>query len=303
MNRLAASAVILTLALTSCARPAGQGGREGDGLPRPVMSQRIVALSPSSAELLFALGLGPRVVGVSDFCDWPPEARRLPSVGSFINPSLEAVAALRPDLCVVAASGVKRSSLERLRELGIDVRTCEAKTVVGMIDGVARLAGWCGVPEAGERLSGELVARLEGVRAAVAGLRRPRVFLQLSCGSLYTAGGGSLQGDLIAEAGGVNVAAAIPGPYPRLSLEQVLTLAPDVILVACDDAAAFNRERRRWLALPIPAAHTGAVYRLRVDTIQRPGPRLLEGLELVAATLHPGCLRAVQPSALAAGGS
>jgi iron complex transport system substrate-binding protein len=230
------------------------------------------------------------VVGVSDFCDWPPEAARLPSVGSYVNPSLEAVVSLRPGL-VVAAFGTRRSSLARLEALGIDVQRLDPRTVGETITSLADVARRCGAPEAGEPLAARLAMRLVRVRQAVAGARRPKVFLQLGPGELFTAGRGSLQDDLIREAGGVNVAGRVPGPYPRLSLEQVLALAPEVILIVTDDAAAFERERRGWLARPLPAARTGAVFALPMDPVQRPGPRLIDGLEMTAALLHPECFQ------------
>lgn len=274
-------AIALILLLGGCGRPEAVAPEPPAEPPR-----RVVALAPSAAEQLFALGLGERVVGVSDFCDWPPEVCRLPSVGSYANPSLEAVVSLEPDL-VLAAFGTRRSSLERLKGLGIEVRGLHPRTVQEAIASLGQVARWCGSPGVERELAASLTERLEAVRAAVRGAPRPRVFIQLYPGELYTTGARSLQGDLIHEAGGVNVAEGITLPYPRLSLEQVLALAPEVILIVTDDVAAFERERRRWLALPLPAAKSGAVHRLPIDLVQRPGPRMLSGLELVAARLHP----------------
>jgi iron complex transport system substrate-binding protein len=279
-------ALLLALLLGACSGQTAAG--PGPAGPPERIVERIVALAPSAVEQLFALGLGDRLVGVSDFCDWPPEAAGLPSVGSYVNPSLEAVAGLRPDL-VLAAFGTRRSSLDRLRALGIEVRVCDPHSVAEALCSFGQIARWCGSPGAEAEVVAALASRLDAVRSAVAGRPRRRVFLQLGPGDLFSAGAGSLQDDLIREAGGLNVAGQIHHPYPRLGLEQVLALAPEAVFIVTDDGAAFDREKRRWLALPLPAARTGAIYRLPNDPVQRPGPRLLDGLALMATLLHPEC--------------
>ncbi|MFH0810758.1 MAG: helical backbone metal receptor [Pseudomonadota bacterium] len=244
-----------------------------------------MALAPSVAEQVYALGLQGRLAGVTDYCNCPPEVSRLPTVGSYVNPSLEACAALRPDVAI-AAFGTRKASLRRLRVLGVEVRVSDPHTVEQAVASLANVARWCGAPGAERRLAAQLAARLAAVRRAVAGRHRPRVLLQLGCGSLYTAGAGSLQDDLIREAGGRNVAGCLAGPYLRLSLELLLALRPEVILIVVEDPEAFAAERRRWLALPLPAARGGAIYAVPLDPLQRPGPRLLDGLELTASLLH-----------------
>lgn len=260
----------------------------------PSEPRRVIALAPSIAEQMFALGLEGRLVAVSDYCDWPPEAARLPSVGSYANPSLEAVLALQPDL-VVAAFGTRRSALARLAAVGVPVRLSDPRTVEQSIEALGEMAGWCGAPGAADELAAGLRERLARVRAAVRGAPKPRVYFQLYPGELASAGEGSLQGDLIREAGGLNVAAGVAWPYPRLSLEHVLAQAPEVVIVATDDCAAFEAEKRRWLAQPLPAARTGSVFRLPAGPLLQPGPRLVEGLELLAARLHPERFPPPQP--------
>ncbi len=280
--KTARAAAVLALILAACSGPVAARPPAAKAPP-----QRLLALAPSAFEQLCALGLQGRVVGVTSFCDWPPAAaEKMPSVGSYVNPSLEAALALRPDLAL-AAFGTRRAALDRLRSEGVEVRLCDPRTVEEAVASLSEVARWCGEPRAGEGLAQRLRARLEAVRGAVAGAPRPRVFLQLGCGSLFSAASGSLQGDLVHEAGGFNVAAAVRGPYPRLSLEQVLALAPEVILVVTDDAAGFEGEKKNWLAQPVPAARARRIFALPVDPVQRPGPRLLSGLERVAALLHP----------------
>jgi iron complex transport system substrate-binding protein len=269
------------------------------GAAAPVASapKRIVSTSPSITETLFALGLGDRVVGVSRFCRYPPEAATLPKIGTFLKPDAELIARLLPDLVVVHAgpSGVER----RLAGFGIPFVAVERDTLASAFQAIRVIGDAAGVSDRASELVASLETRLERVRAGATSDPPPRVLVVVgrrpgSLTDLVAAGRGSYLAELVAIAGGVNVLAdeALP-PYPRISMETVIRLEPDVILDAGDmGESPEDREQRRaatealWKAQPLPAARSGQVHGVASDAFVVPGPRLAEAAETIAAWLR-----------------
>jgi iron complex transport system substrate-binding protein len=251
---------------------------------------RVVSLSPSTTEAVFALGAGALLVGRSRFCDYPPEALALPAVGGFADPSVEAIVALQPTL-VVGARGPAGPGLERtLRERGIDTFFPETESLA-QIDGMlAELGARLGHGADAERVRGDVRTRVEAVKQRVAGLPPVRAVMLFDVSPVFAAGPGGFPDELLRLAGGINVVTE-GGAYPNLGLERLVALAPDVILDGAADmrgggatGVAALREAPGWRELP--AVRAGHIRPFDTSAALRPGPRIGDGLVAVARALH-----------------
>ena len=232
--------------------------------------------------MLFALGLGKSVVGDTVYCDYPPAAKKLPKVGD-VNTSYEKVLALRPDLIV--ADGVANArAVARLLVLHQPVLVVSPTSLSAVETSLRQIGARTGTTKQAELVVGQMEhkARLAARIAAADRRPRPRVLVVLQVNPLWTAGSGSFMDDLITRAGGINIGKAVPG-YGPFSKEQVLANAPDVILGDASVAAAFRSDS---LLRRLPAVLRGRVAALPPDLTSRPGPRLADGLVLVAQALH-----------------
>lgn len=254
-----------------------------DGLGRrltlPAPPRRIVSLAPNATEMLFVLGLGDRIVGVTRWDEYPEAAKHLPRVGD-MTLSEERIAALKPDL-IVGDVSLERPFLDRLDRLGWTFLAIGPKQVADIPAALELLARAAGVSEVGRREAGRFRTRLaELTRAGEANARRPggrvRVFLVLDAGELYTAGPGSFLDDLLRRAGAVNVAGQAKVAWPLFS-EEALVLADPEVIVTTYPAPAEVLQRPRWQG--ISAVRARKVYQVNPDLLSRLGPRLLTGLE------------------------
>ncbi len=268
----------------------GCGGPPGGAPPaRPSAPSRIVSMSPALTEILFALGLGDRVVGVTTYCDWPPEARRLPKIGGYVDPSVEAVVALTPDLVLVSPAAGNRDAALAIRRLGIRLEVVRCETLDEAYVAIARTARVCGVEARGVELARAIRARVEATAARVRGAPPVAALFCVQLDPLLAAGRGTLPSQLLELAGGRNVVTA--ERYPRIGIESVLAAAPEAIVVArmdapdADDPSRVLDYWRRWPA--IPAVRSGRVYVIDATTALRAGPRVAEAAERLAGLLHP----------------
>ncbi len=253
---------------------------------------RIVSLVPSVTEILFALGAEDRLAGVTDFCDYPPAARRKPSVGGMVNPNLEVVVALRPDLVVATTEGNREETVAQLRRLGIPTYLVAAHHVGDVTALVTRLGGLTGREAAAATLGARLERRIDAVRRAVGPLRRPRVLYVLWPEPLIVPGREALVTELIRLAGGESITAADADSYPRYSLEAAVAKAPEVILLANHGAHTGPIDRERWQRLAeLPAVRAGRLHQVDGNLLHRYGPRIVEGLEQLARAIHPEAFR------------
>lgn len=248
--------------------------------------RRIVSLAPSATEMLFALGLGERVVGVTRWCTYPAAAKALPKVGD-LTLSEERIAALRPDL-IVGDLSLERPFLERLDRLGWPVMAVGPRRVDEVAQALELLARAAGEAEVGRQEATRFRARLaqltrEGAENARRRGGRARVFLLLDPEQLYTAGPGTFLDELVWLAGGRNVAEGAKSPWPLLSEEAFLLADPQVIVVACPPPATVL-QKPRWQG--ISALRAGKVYQVDPDLLSRLGPRILDGLEFLIKILR-----------------
>jgi iron complex transport system substrate-binding protein len=252
---------------------------------------RIVSLVPSVTETAFALGGEARLVGVSDFCDWPPAARAKPRVGGMINPSLEAIVALKPDLVVGTDEGNREETFLQLRRLGIPVYVVHARRVAEMYDLITRVGELTGRRDAVVALVGDIRRRIEAVRASVRTLPTPRVLYVLWPEPLLVPGRDSHLTEMIELAGGRSITAAEPVSYVRFSIEAAVARAPEVIVLADHSSGASTAGRaapEKWQTLTsVPAIQAGRLYSVDLSILHRYGPRVPEGLEILARMIHP----------------
>jgi len=256
----------------------------------PVEIRRIVSLAPSLTETVFALGAGDRLVGVTDYCDYPAEALTRTKVGGPINPSLEQIAALHPDVVLAQANGGNRlETVEALEHLGIPVYATGARTVDEILESTRTLAALIGAGEKGSGVVADLRARLDHLKERLAGRKPRRVFFVVWHEPLITIGKHTFLADALRYAGG-EVAIELEQDWPRLSLEEVVRVQPEVIVFASAHAEAVQqtvaelRESRGWRQLSAVQQQRIAVIS---DAVNRPGPRLVDAIEELARQLHP----------------
>lgn len=275
----------------------------GNEISLPAGSLRIVSLAPSNTELLFALGLGEHIVGVTRFCDYPKAARNIEQVAGFSDLSVEKIAHVRPNL-VVASRGNDAEALETVRQMGVPVFALANNSVAEVIESVLRLGRLTGRQEAARKLAATMQARVESVAGRITAslssaeepVRRPRVLWGFVGDTIYTAGAGTIIDDVIDVAGGVNLGREAGAGWPQVSLETVVDWRVDVWLTSLrlgdgSVADAVNAELARMRGMDgwrqLPAVKRGRLVHVDGDVLTRAGPRIIDAVELLAAALHP----------------
>jgi iron complex transport system substrate-binding protein len=259
------------------------------GTPAPIAT-RIVSISPSTTETLFVIGAGDRVVGRSRYCDWPAEVTKLPQVGGYIDPSFEAILALRPDLVTGARGPAGDVLTRRLEARGVATYFPKTESFAGIEEMIGGLGTRTGRSNAALDTVTKLHARLEEIRAKYTNdAQPPRVLLVFGLDPLAVAGPGSFADEMITWAGGKN-AVDKGGAYPTIGVEHVLTLNPDVIVNAAI-AESHGKERIAsdtpgWSR--VPAVRGGHVRAISDESVLRPGPRIAEGLATLEQAIHDG---------------
>ena len=251
--------------------------------------QRIVSLAPSVTETLFALGFGAQVVGVTTYCDYPVEARKIPKIGGFMNPSIEVIIAKRPDFVIGVSSATDPTKARELERLGFKVTLISLASLNDILTSIKNIARLLGRAEAGAKLVNEITRQIDETKRRVAPAPRRSILLAVGLQPLVAVGGKNYIDELITLAGGENIAGNAAQPWLNLPDEYVVAKAPQVII-----EAGMGSERgpstKNWRDLKsIPAVRDGRVYSYHSDTILRPGPRVGEGLREIARLIHPEC--------------
>ncbi len=270
----------------------------GRAVELPKTPERIVSLAPSNTEILFALGLGSKVVGVTDFCDYPPEATAVEKVGG-IEPNLEKIVALKPDLILAIGGSPVTASiagnvelLNKFDELKLNVLILSPTDLESVLADIKLVGQATGAEKAAEQLVAEMQKKVDDVVARTKNAaQRPKVFYELDAtdpAKPFTPGPGSWHDTFIAMAGGVNIAANAKAQWAQLSTEEIVAQNPDLIILGDAnwgvDAAAV-KVRPGWGA--IKAVQEGAIYPIDDNLLSRPGPRLADGLVALAKIIHP----------------
>jgi len=256
-----------------------------DGAGRTVLVSRqparIVSLAPSVTEILFALEAGDRVVGVTDFCDYPAEVASRSRIGGLINPDLERIISLQPDLVIATTAGNYQDDAERIQRVGIPVYTISTPTLEAMLDTLGQVGDLVGKPEAARRLAARLRGRIEAVKQAMARQPRARALFVIEPDPLIAPGRDTFIGQALAIAGADLTTTDAASSWTHYDAEQVMGMRPEIILT--------TGANRAWaLALPdrpewagVPAVRAGRVFVIS-DAIQHPGPRLVDGIEEIS---------------------
>jgi iron complex transport system substrate-binding protein len=251
--------------------------------------QRIVSLAPNITEILYVLGLGERLVGVTQFSSYPPEASLKPKVGSYINLNVEKIISLSPELVIGTVDGNNPGVVSLLEQAGIQVFIVNPRKVKQIIDTIASIGEVCGVNEKADIVVGQLNRRVNRIIRRIASRERPLVFLQINVRPIMTVNRNTYHHDLIRMAGGRNMAEDESITYPRISLEEVIRRKPDVIIVSSmERGGRFEKARQAWLRWKsIPAVKNNRVHLIDSDLIDRPSPRIIDGLDAMAMIIHP----------------
>jgi iron complex transport system substrate-binding protein len=270
--------------------------------PRPQVApspHRIISVIPAATEILFALGAGPQVVAVGSFDTFPPEVNGLPKVGALLDPDVERILSLRPDLVVVYASQAELK--QQLQRAGIAIYDYKHAGLADVTSTIRALGDATGHAARATELAGSIERDLEGIRARVRGRPTPRTLLVFghergALRGIYASGGVGFLDDMLAIAGGANVFADVKQQAVQASTEQIIARKPEVILEirAANGASAADQqaEARVWNTLgSLPAVRTHHVMSLIDDRLVIPGPRVAEGTRLIAQALHPDAFK------------
>jgi iron complex transport system substrate-binding protein len=263
--------------------------------------QRIVSTAPSITELLYALGLGNRVVGVTRFCRYPPEAQLKPKIGDYTSPNLEAIASLRPDLVVIQTNPVQLA--DRLGKLKLRVLEINQDNIAAIDKSIHDVGAVTGTEGVAAQLSASIREGLEKIRARASGLPRVRMMFVIGrspnrLDGLVVAGRASYLNEVIDVAGGENVFRDALAGYPEVSLEEVMARNPEVIVDMGDmsDTVGVTEEHKRnvialWNRVPnLAAVKQHRVFAVASDIFVVPGPRVIDAAKAFAEMLHPGFL-------------
>lgn len=255
----------------------------------PFPPKRIVSLAPNITETLFSLGLDEEVVGVSIHCNHPEQVKSRMRIGSYISIDYERVISLKPDLIIATGAGNTREMVERLERLGFRTVVIFPKRFDDVLRSVHLLGRAVGREKEASSIIQSMKERKERIIERTRGQPRPKVFLQIGESPIVTVGRGSFGDDLIRLAGGENVAGNGKEMYPRLGMEEILKRAPEVILISSmNPQGDYERVRREWERWKmIPAVKQGRIHLIDSDLIDRPAPRIIDGLEEMARLFHP----------------
>jgi iron complex transport system substrate-binding protein len=264
-----------------------------DGIGRkirvPDNPVRVVALAPSITEIVFALGREQRLVGIARFSDFPKQALQLPQVGSYIQPDIEKIVALNPDICIAVKDGNPRVLADRLESLGIPVYAVDPLDLGSIMTMVLQIGDLLNAGDRARIIVTEMKSRMDRVREQVMKAeRRPGVFFQIGISPIVSVGKGTFIHELINMAGGMNLCADYSS-YPRLSREQVVALSPEVLIITTmHQGVSMEQVKVEWSGWPqIPAVRNDRIAIVDSNIFDRPTPRQVDALEQLVRVIHP----------------
>ncbi|MEK7306085.1 MAG: cobalamin-binding protein [Nitrospirota bacterium] len=256
-------------------------------LARP--ATRIVSLAPSITEILFALGLNEEIVGVTPFCDYPPEAREKPKVGGFVSPNFESLVALRPDLILGIKDLQGPELVDELDRLRLPAYFTDPSSVKQILDEIMNIGKLTGRDAQALALVNRMKERIDKIRRKINGHHYPKVLYIFWNDPLMTIGRGSFIAEIIDLAGGKNIGPKDRKGYFLFNLEEVLVKNPDVLIFASEmgenGVAAEQKRWKQWTHLS--AVKNNRLYSIDSNLLHRPGPRIVDALETLASLLHP----------------
>ena len=265
---------------------------ENGATPLPNQADRIVSMSPNLTEILFALGLGDKIVGVTLYSDYPPSAAEKPRVGTFWQPNIEAVIAAKPDLVITLGFNQQRNLAERLRRLGYNSLTLNIEKISELFEAIKRIGAATGKQREANTLVCDIRKKLDNLSALVSTYDRLRVLWIVQREPLRVAGRDTFVNEMIELAGGENAIGPTVHKYPPIGAELVYARGADVIIEPAmrqeDLVGQQDRALKHWSKFKnVPAVKSKRVYVIDGDAVSRLGPRLYEGAETIARCLRP----------------
>jgi iron complex transport system substrate-binding protein len=255
-------------------------------------AKRIISLAPSITEILYALNLDERIVAVTNFCDYPPRTKEKPKIGGMLNPSLEAIVSMSPDIVLMTTDGNPKEVEERLKQLGIKTYVFRARRLAELPEGIRDMGKALGVEDRAKSLAGKIETEIKGSKLGVptrvgrqnSKLKKKVLFI-IWIEPLIVAGPGTAIDDALQLLGWENIASDTQVNYPKYSIEEVIHRSPDVILIGkpLTDTEEFSKGFLKKIA-SLEAVRKGRVY-YTSDALYRLGPRVLEGIKEVEGYL------------------
>jgi len=254
----------------------------GNDIKIPLKIERAVSLAPNLTEDVFAVGAGDRLVGVTTYCDFPEQAKNIQKIGDTLNPNIETIVAIKPQIVLVSTASQLEAFSKTLADNGIAVYITNPKSLDDVFRNLKQLGEVFGTQETAAKVISDLTNRVESASRQSSSIKPVRVFVQISKEPLFTIGKQAFVTEIVKRAGGESVTANIETAYPNLSKETALALEPDVIILS---DSPDNQEPNDAFKNS-PAVKNGRVFRVNADLLSRPGPRLVDALEQVAKDLH-----------------
>jgi len=251
--------------------------------------KKIISLAPNITEILFALKLDEEILAVTDFCDYPDAALTKPKIGGFVNPNIEMIVSLNPDLIIATRDGNRRETIQRLNDLGFSIYVINPKGFDGVMKTIQNIGEIVVRQDESRRIIRDMMIRKENVVRLTRSLPKRKVFFQVGNAPIITVGRGALADDLIRLAGGKSISEDEPLSYSLYSIETILSKAPEIIIMSSmesnKDYSNLIKSWQNWKS--IPAVKMNAIYVVDSNLVDRPSPRIGEGLETIVRMIHP----------------
>lgn len=247
---------------------------------------RIVSLAPSITEILFSLGLGDKVVGVTRYCNFPPEAQTKTVVGGVIDPNYEVIASLKPDLIIMTVEGNTRESFDKLSNLGFNIFVTNPRNFNGIFKTILDIGKMCGVEDKAISLIDSLKRELDEIKKNNAAKTKLKILVLLSLNPLMTAGGNTFINEIIEKAGGINIARNLKQNYPIFNREEIFKVDPDIIIltdpkIGKDELLNMFPEWKH-----IKAIKENKIFKIDPDILLRPSPRVILATKIIAQFIN-----------------
>jgi cobalamin transport system substrate-binding protein len=272
----------------------------GRTLRIPINPNRIVSLAPSLTETVYALGADDRLVGDTNYCDYPPDAQKKPKVGGVVDPNLEEIAALHPDLVLVTKDANRLETVRALDSIGIPAYATDPHKVAEIITSTEKLADVLNVPQAGKNIGDDMQRRLTDLQTRLNGMPPRRVLFVVWTEPLISVGKGTFIADALGKAGAVSIVDSTQD-WPQVSMEEVAHLQPDYLVFAESHTDVADRNFEFLAKLPgwrILNAVQARHYAVISDAVIRPAPRIVSAIEDLARQLHPEAFMEPAPAPL-----
>lgn len=250
-------------------------------LPEKVSSA--ISLAPNLTEIVFAVGAGDKLVGVTSYCDYPAAAQKIQRIGDTLTPNIENIIALKPQIVLISTASQVENFTRTLDAQNIAYFVTNPNSLNDIYQSINQIGEIFGSVEKAGQIVGEMKRRVVEIETRTKTAKIVKVFVQIDKNSLYTVGKDSFMTDLVRQAGGASVTKDVATAYPKISKETALALNPEAIILSDSEN---NREPNEVFANS-PAVKNGRVYKINADLLSRPAPRIVDGLEQLAKALHP----------------